>query len=97
MKVYKFRGKCKDTNEYVTGDLIRISNVPFIFSQTSWKEYYNINDGGKYFKIFTENASSIKYRMACKVYPVYEDTVAQFVGYDKNGNEIYDDMVVGKE
>ena len=85
---YKFRGKCKDTNEIVVGSLLTIPNACFIVSSVLFETQ---KEDPEHFSIFYNSTPSTLYKSAVCIYPVYSDSIAQFIGYDKYGDEVYED------
>ena len=97
MKPIKFRGKCLDTGEMVvgklvTGSYVEIAGYALIVSESTWDEYHENSDGCS--KIMEAVERGTTYRIACKVYSVDKTSIAQLVGYDADGAEVYEGDVV---
>ena len=90
IKNYKFRGKCKNTDKYVYGNLLKIYNDYYIIQTATWNDYF-IN---KQIFIFEDNSTDITYRCPLKIYKVDKDSIKQFIGYDKYNNEVYEDDIL---
>ena len=87
MREIKFRGKCKDTDEIVTGNLLVLLNACYIVRPTFFAAR---DDDPKHFSIFWDQTTKYPSQAAIMVYPVYPDSVAQLVGYDADGKEVYE-------
>ncbi len=95
MREIKFRGKCKDTDEIVTGNLLVLLNACYIVRPTFFAAR---DDDPKHFSIFWDQTTKYPSQAAIMVYPVYPDSVAQLVGYDADGKEVYEgDALVDEE
>lgn len=89
MRAIKFRGKDKKTGEIVYGILLKIPNAHYIIDSISWNDYYDTNN--KYHKIILQDSSTdVTYHTPLRMCAVENDSIAQLIGIDKNGNEIYE-------
>ena len=86
MRQIKFRGVCFKTGKMVYGNYIGVPNSALIIVPATFSEYEHHTA-----KLMEYTDGNTTYHYYCKVYSVKPDSVAQLIGYDQDGNEVYED------